>query len=380
MLGKTYLAEGSRVFRIWVFNMLEIAVNSPKYIETIMTSPKFLAKSSQYSFLHGSLGEGLLFSTNQKWFARRRIITPTFHFKILEQFFEVFKKHNAMLMDKIAVKADGRAFDIFPLVTASVMNSLCETAMGCEIDSENHEYFKATKELCALIGTRFLTPWLKPEFLYKFSQNKRDTDRCSKVLRDFTSGVIERRRETLQLELQQEDEVNIDDEIGVKRKMCLLDVLLRATVDGEPLTNEDILEEVGNFTFAGHDTTSNAICFTLFCIAKHPEVQKKLSAEIDEVIGDGEVMFSNVNELKYLDMVIKEAMRLYTPVPIISRRLFEEVEIAGVTFPANCNVNLSLTTMFKDPVEFEKPEEFIPERFLKNFKNPYSYVPFSAVS
>lgn len=379
-LGRTYYAEGTRVFRFWVFNMLEIGVNSPKYIETIMTSPKFLSKSSQYSFLHNSLGEGLLFSTNQKWFTRRRIITPTFHFKILEQFFEVFKKHNSMLMEKIEAKADGHAFDIFPCVTASVMNSLCETAMGCEIDSENHEYFRATKKLGVLIGTRFLTPWMKLDFLYQFSSNKRETERYSKILRDFTTDVIEKRREKLRVELEEEGEVEIDDEIGLKKKMCLLDVLLRATVDGEPLSNADIQEEVGNFTFAGHDTTSNAICFTLFCIAKHPEVQRKLNAEIDEIIGDGEVSFSIVNELKYLDIVIKEAMRIYTPVPIISRRLFEEVVIGDVTFPANSNINLSLITMFRDPEEFDEPEKFIPERFLKNFKTPYSYVPFSAVS
>lgn len=379
-LGRTHFALGTRVLRIWVFNVLEIGVNCPKYIETIMTSPKFLSKSSQYSFLHSTLGEGLLFSSNQKWFTRRRIITPTFHFKILEQFFEVFKKHNLMLMDKIEAKADGRAFDIFPLVTASVMNSLCETAMGCEIESENHEYFKATKEVGFLIGTRFLTPWLKPDFLYQFSNNKKETERVAKIMNDFTAGVIEKRREKLERELLDDRKAKIDDEFGMKRKMCLLDVLLQATVDGEPLSNKDIQEEVGNFTFAGHDTTSNAICFTLFCIAKHPEVQKKLNAEIDEYIGDGEVSFSIVNELKYLDMVIKESMRIYPPVPIISRRLFEEVVIGDVTFPANCNVNMSLITMFRDPVEFDEPLKFNPERFLKPFKNPYSFSPFSAVS
>lgn len=115
----------TRVVRFWIGNQLEIITDDPKHLETILTSPKFLAKSSQYSFLHSTLGEGLLFSTNQKWFARRRVITPTFHFKILEQFFDVFVKHNQILLHKISEMANEKPFDIFPLVTSSVMNALC---------------------------------------------------------------------------------------------------------------------------------------------------------------------------------------------------------------------------------------------------------------
>lgn len=115
----------SKVLRFWVGNQLELHIDDPKQMEVILTNTKFLSKSSQYSFLNSSLGDGLLFSSNQKWFNRRRVITPTFHFKILEQFFEVFIKHNKILLKKIESKADGKIFDIFPFVTASVMNALC---------------------------------------------------------------------------------------------------------------------------------------------------------------------------------------------------------------------------------------------------------------
>lgn len=120
-----YARTRSRIVRFWIGNQLELNVDDPKHLELILTSTKFLSKSSQYSFLNSSLGEGLLFSTNKKWFSRRRVITPTFHFKILEQFFEVFVKHNKILLKKINEAADGKIFDIFPMVTASVMNALC---------------------------------------------------------------------------------------------------------------------------------------------------------------------------------------------------------------------------------------------------------------
>lgn len=120
-----YARTKTRVTRFWIGNQLEINIDDPKHLEIILTSPKFLSKSSQYSFLHSTLGEGLLFSTKEKWFARRRVITPTFHFKILEQFFDVFVKHNQTLLEKINDKANQKPFDIFPLVTSSVMNALC---------------------------------------------------------------------------------------------------------------------------------------------------------------------------------------------------------------------------------------------------------------
>jgi cytochrome P450 family 4 len=129
----------------------------------------------------------------------------------------------------------------------------------------------------------------------------------------------------------------------------------------------------------GHDTTTNAICFTLFTISKFPEVQRKLNEEIQQVIGDGEVTFKTINEFKYLDLVIKETMRLYPPVPIISRRLHEEVDFGDFIAPANANYNLVFYTLFKNPEIFENPEEFIPERFLSTDKSPYAFIPFSAV-
>lgn len=122
------------------------------------------------------------------------------------------------------------------------------------------------------------------------------------------------------------------DDLGRKRKMAFLDVLLQASVDGRPLTNDDIREEVDTFMFEGHDTTTGAIGFTLFCISRHPEVQRKLFEEIRAVIGDDKttsVGFRELNELKYLELVIKESLRLFPPVPLIARRLEENIKING---------------------------------------------------
>lgn len=252
--------------------------------------------------------------------------------------------------------------------------------MGCEMKAEDYEYLNAVKDLGYHVASRFLTPWQRIEFLFNFTESKRQQDKCAKTMHQFTNKIINERRKTLLLAKTENLDDLDDDDVGLKKKMCLLDVLLQSTIDGKPLSNADIQEEVDTFTFAGHDTTTNTVCFTLFTISKFPEVQRRLNEEIQQVIGDGDVTFNIINELKYLDLVIKETMRLYPPVPIIARRLHEEVDFGDFIAPANANYNLIFYTMFKNPDIFENPEEFIPERFLNSENSPYAFIPFSAVS
>lgn len=374
-----YARTKTKVNYSWNAHSLELKIDDYKLIEKITTSQKFLAKSNQYSFMHAAVGEGLIFSTGQKWFNRRRIITPTFHFKILEQFFDVFKKQNEILIEKIKSRKDGEAFNIFPDVTFSILNSLCETAMGYEMKAKDSEYLDAVKKISHIVATRFLTPWQKVQFLFDLSNARRKQDKYAKIMKNFTTKLIEERRKIL-VNKKDENLEHLDDEgIGLKKKMCLLDVLLQSMIDGKPLSNEDIQEEVDTFTFAGHDTTTNAICFTLYMIAKYPEVQEKLNKEIHDILNDAELTFKSLNEFKYLDLVIKETLRLYPPAPVISRRLFEEVDFGDFIAPANTNYNMILYTAFRNPEVFAKPNEFIPERFLQDMP-PFAFIPFSAVS
>lgn len=152
-----------------------------------------------------------------------------------------------------------------------------------------------------------------------------------KVIHEFTNSVIVSRRKQL-LEMQQkQDNEPTDNDVGIKKKMPLLDMLLQSTVDGKALTNEDIREEVDSFMFAGHDTTTSAITFALYCLAKHPEVQQKAIKEIHEVMGKDikkPITLQMLNELHYMDLVLKEVERMFPSVPMIGRAIDEDVEIS----------------------------------------------------
>lgn len=141
--------------------------------------------------------------------------------------------------------------------------------------------------------------------------------------------MIEARREEKQ-KMAKNGKILSDDH-GIKKRTALLDILLDSTVDGVKLSNKDIQEETDNFMFAGHDTTTSAINFLLYNLAKHQDVQQKVYEEIKEVLGTDPLDSYTVNDLsnfKYFELVLKESLRIYSPVPIIGRYLREDVEIS----------------------------------------------------
>jgi cytochrome P450 family 4 len=175
-----------------------------------------------------------------------------------------------------------------------------------------------------------------------------------------------------------------DDDIGIKKKLALLDVLLKATIDGKPLTNAEIAEEVDTFMFEGHDTVTSTISFSLYLLSQHPKAQQKAFEEVSRIVGNNlndDPTYNQLLEMKYLEYCIKETLRLYPAVPMYGRNLDEDIDLDGKILPAGSNFNIMIYALNKDPAYFKDPEAFIPERFddsnEKN-ENPFVFVPFSA--
>uniref|UniRef100_A0A6P4G0X4 Probable cytochrome P450 4d20 n=1 Tax=Drosophila rhopaloa TaxID=1041015 RepID=A0A6P4G0X4_DRORH len=175
-----------------------------------------------------------------------------------------------------------------------------------------------------------------------------------------------------------------DAEIGRKSQMALLDILLQSTINNQPLNDADIREEVDTFMFEGDDTTSSGVSHALYAIARHPKVQERIYEELLRVLGQdpsAPVTQSQLNDLKYLECVIKETMRLYPPVPAIGRHTHKDLQIGNKTIPANTSIYLVMYFAHRDPDYFPDPLSFKPERFLDGEGESheiFAYVPFSA--
>lgn len=156
--------------------------------------------------------------------------------------------------------------------------------------------------------------------------------RALKVIHEASNSVIVARRQELLESRRVEREATASTlDSPSRKKQALLDILLQATVEGQPLSNADIREEVDTFMFEGHDTTTSGTTFALYCIARHPQVQQKMFEEIRAVLGDVKdtpPTLQLLNELPYLDCVLKEVLRLYPSVPLQGRLIEQDIVIS----------------------------------------------------
>ena len=164
----------------------------------------------------------------------------------------------------------------------------------------------------------------------------------------------------------------------------MLDTLLVAEAKGQ-IDAEGIREEVDTFMFEGHDTTATGLLFIFFLLGQHKDVQQRVYEEIKSLVdasGGEPLSTADFNSMNYTDRVIRESMRLYPPVPFISRDLTEDVQLAsGHTVPKGTQCHLHIYDLHRDPEQFPDPEVFDPDRFLPEEcekRHPFAYIPFSA--
>lgn len=133
----------------------------------------------------------------------------------------------------------------------------------------------------------------------------------------------------------------------------------------------------------GHDTTAAGISWALYVLGLYPDVQQQVFEELEVIFNgsDRPATLEDLNEMKYLERVIKETMRLYPPVPMVGRLMSEDVQLDEYTVPKGTTITIGVYYLHRDPRFYPDPEKFDPDRFLPEntvSRHPYAYLPFSA--
>ncbi|KAA0202930.1 Cytochrome P450 CYP4V32 [Hyalella azteca] len=355
--------------------------------QELLTSSVLIDKSHAYEIFQSWLGISLLTSTGQTWKSRRRLLTPTFHFKILEDFVEVFNHQALRLVDKLQSRVGVAAFDVCPLVALCTLDIIMETAMGIDINVQNDEdcdYVNAVNGISDIFTERHFAPWLHSDLGFKLSGLAKKQRQFISTLHAMSLGAIETRRKAYN-KIKAEQDLNKEIRTnGGKKRLAFLDMLLEASDHPDTqLSIEDIRAEVDTFMFAGLDTSSTAISFTLFLLGRHPHIQTRVVQELREVLGEGDVTITSaaLRDMKFLEACIKEALRLFPPIPCVGRVLHQPAVIDGYQLPEGTDMIVMIYCLHRDPEQFPSPEEFNPDRFLGAAaakRHPFSYIPFSA--
>ena len=179
-------------------------------------------------------------------------------------------------------------------------------------------------------------------------------------------------------QLQDEGEL---EKIKKKRRLDFLDILLFARMEnGDSMSDKDLRAEVDTFMFEGHDTTASGVSWIFYALATHPDHQQRCREEVQSLLGDGSsITWDHLDQIPYTTMCIKEALRLYPPVPGIVRELSTSVTFPdGRSLPKGVQVTLSIYGLHHNPKVWPNPEVFDPSRFAPDSpRHSHSFLPFS---
>ena len=348
------------IFRkVFVTTDLEVI----KYV--LQVNQKNYVKSVAYRHLRMALGNGLVTNEGESWRRHRRLAQPAFYKTQLEGLFRTMVEVAEDYCADLAQRAghDGVEVDI----TEEMMGVTADIALKTLFSSDNpadiSEMYRVMKDAQDYVVHRTTKPYLAP-FVHLNGRHRR----FRKDMDWFDShlfGLIERRR-------KDPDPPN-----------DLLTLLLQSRYEdtGEPMGDQQLRDEATTLFVAGHETSSNALSWTLYLLAQQPEVLKKLRTEIDAVLGDRTPTIEDLRRLGYTNMVIQEGMRLYPPAFAVGREPLADDEILGVKIPKGSVVFISICGVHRHPKYWERPQAFFPEHFSKEKtaeRPKLAYLPFGA--
>jgi cytochrome P450 len=369
-----------------------LLVNSPSGARRVLQEnhPNYTKETVQYGALSLVTGDGLLTSDGEPWRRHRRIVQPAFHHGGLDQVAAATLTAAEGLRRVWDELSPGAATDADAVIMRAMVEVVGRTLFADDLAGPGEDVVTAVEQALRVVLARARSPFGTGPLARLPSPSRRRLRRAVATLDRVCAEVVQRRRRQ-----------------GVAAEDTdLLAVLLRA---GAELTDREIRDELVTMVIAGHETVASALTWTLHLLAGAPLVQKHLHAELDEVLstdpgglahlddpgdlgalgdlGGGPAgrtgrapRWADLPALAYTRAVIDEALRLYPPAWIISRRAIGEDRIDGVTVPAGTLLLVSPWLLHRREETWPDPLRFDPTRFLgtEQRRRRDGYLPFGA--
>uniref|UniRef100_A0A8C3CHC3 CP4B1 protein n=1 Tax=Cairina moschata TaxID=8855 RepID=A0A8C3CHC3_CAIMO len=311
----------------------------------------------------------------------RKLLTPAFHYNVLKSYMALMSDSVNVMLDKWEKASMQRKSvevyqDISLMTLDNIMKCAFSSSTDCQTQSNSDYYIRAVHELSCLISKRIQALPYGDAFYGWSHQGRKFQDAC-KLAYAHTDKVVKERK----LLLSSDKEL---DNIQKKRHLDFLDILLcTKDVNGVGLSDEDLRAEVDTFMFEGHDTTASGISWLLYCLALHPQYQQRCREEIRGILEDRDTIeWEDLGKMTYTTMCIKESLRLFPPVPVLSRQLSTPITFSdGRSLPAGCQVVLDIFAIHRNQDVWEDPEVYDPLRFSPENsaqRHSHAFLPFSA--
>jgi enediyne biosynthesis protein E7 len=325
-------------------------VNNPADIKRVLvTNHRNYTKGVGLDRVKILLGNGIMTSEGELWRRQRRMIQPMFHRRVTERFGALIER----CIDERVARWQGFAARGEPVAVTEEMSELTldiilRAIFGSDLDWLAQRMDGNPFAIVTEHAARDL------QFAYKFRSLSR-----------LVGELVVKRRDS--------GEEHFD----------FLGMLIgaRDKEDGAPMPDRELVDEVMTLVVAGHETSAAALNWTWYLLATHPQAYARLVAELDARPAGAGASFGDCERLRYTQAVLKEALRLYPPGWLLTRRTIGPDVFSGYAVPAGTDVMLSPYLIQRHRAHWERPDEFRPERFIDAAVDPrdqWIYIPFAA--
>ncbi|HEX2650249.1 MAG TPA: cytochrome P450, partial [Burkholderiales bacterium] len=340
--------------RVWI--------TAPALVRTVLLDERErYRKLSSIRLLGPLLGRGLLTSEGAEWKWQRQAAAPVFRQADLLRLVPGFVAVATRLVERWRARPGVQAIDVDTTrATLEVISSTILPSTDARLASV-FERSMATFQRAAGWGILYAStglPWWLPR------PGMLSSARAIAALRHATHRLLDERRAA-----------------GEREDLLQRLRLARDPDTGRSMDDTRLVDNLLTFYLAGHETTARALAWTLFLLSRFPEWAEKLVREISSVTGGAPVGAGHIERLVLVQQVIKESMRLYPPVPLLSRQAVADTTLGGAPVAAGTSVVMPIYVIHRHTKRWERPDQFDPTRFApeNEAKMPrYQYMPFGA--
>lgn len=334
-------------------------INHPDDVQQVLVKQahKFHKSVIYKATLSQYLGNGLLISDGDFWKRQRALAQPAFHTQRIHAYADIMA-HYAVNMLK--GWKDGETRNIAHDMMQLTLYIVAKTLFDADVSQQSDRVAEALEVLLISVIEQSKTIIRLPEWIPTPARRRKKWS--IELLHDFTLNVIQQRR-------------NSGDDKGDLLSM----LLLSEGENGDRMTDEQVRDEALTIFLAGHETTANALTWTLYLLSQHPDIEAQLYEEVARVLNGRVPTLADVGALRYTEQVLKESMRLYPPAWSFARSALEDIELGDYLLPKRSTFAIVPYVIHRDERWFPQAETFKPERFSPENENSfprYAYLPF----
>jgi cytochrome P450 len=337
-------------------------VNDPDGVRRVLVgnSRNYGKSTIQYRSLSLVTGEGLLVADTELWRRQRPLVQPAFHHETLEHLVAHIDVAMQRMMRDWDALPPGSVVDVDAAMMHAALEVVGHALFGTDLSADAARLASATLAALDVVVARARVPITPPAWVP--TPANRTLQRSVRELDGAVSRMLAERR-------RNPAEVPAD----------MLDLLMAARDDsGAGLTVPEIRDQVVTFIVAGHETVASALTWAWSLLAQHPDVQRDLQEESDGVLGGRPATFADYGRLPLARAVLDEALRLYPPAWLITRKSLGADELGGHDIPPSALLILSPWLLHRHPDVWPRPEAFRPDRFLSGEADRTAFIPFGA--